>query len=65
MFFNPVPEKARFIADYVVVTNGEGSTADTRLARTLFFGDVFLLLVGNRNKLNTIAWVCFMLAQDC
>ena len=31
VFLNPVPEKARFITDYVVVTNGEGGAVNTAL----------------------------------
>lgn len=39
---NPVPEKARFITDYAVVTNGEeGAVSFTALACILFFGDIF------------------------
>ena len=64
VFLNPVPEKARFMADYVVVTNGEGGAVNTALACILFFGDIFPLLVENRNKLNMIAWDCFMLTQE-
>lgn len=63
--FNPVPEKARFIADYVVVTKGIGSAANATLACILFFGAIFPLLVENRNKLNMIAWDCFTLAHEC
>lgn len=63
-FFNPVPEKARFIADYVVVTNGEGSAVNTAPARILFFGDIFPPLVENRKKLNMIARDCFMFTQE-
>lgn len=64
VFLNPVPEKARFITDYVVVTNGEGGAVNTALACILFFGDIFPLLVENRSKLKMIAWDCLMLTRE-
>lgn len=58
VFLNPVPEKARFITDYVVVTNGEGGAVNSALGCILFFGAIFPLLVENKNKLKMIAWDC-------
>lgn len=52
------------MADDAAVTNGEGSTVNTALARILFWGDIFPLLVGNRNKLNMIARDGFLLTQE-
>lgn len=43
--FNPVPEKARFINDYAVVTMVREGAVNTALACILFFGDIFSFLV--------------------
>ena len=61
VFLNPVPEKARFITDYVVVTNGEGGAVNTALACILFFGDIFPLLVENRSFSNILKGLIFWL----